>query len=57
MKGYEDSLYEADVAVRRLIKELDIYSDDKIKLMTRWTMMEESIENYWNWAHPHYMED
>lgn len=57
MKGYEDNLHEADVAVKKLIEELDIGSDDKIKLTARWIMMKESIENHWKWAHPHYKED
>lgn len=57
MKGYEDNLYEADVAVKKLIEELDIVSYDKTKLMIRWVTLREYVENYWNWAHPHYKED
>lgn len=57
MKEFEDNLYKADVAVKKLIEELDVGSDSKIKLMSRWIMVKESVENYWNWAHLHYKED
>lgn len=57
MKGYEENLKEAETSVMKLIEELDVTSDDRIRLMARWLIFKESIEFRWKCAHPRYKED
>lgn len=47
----------AEEVVLKLLEELDIPSDDRIKLHGRWISFKQSVENYWDWAHPRYKED